>query len=61
MTRADANDDEVSGWAIGAAAFAAFMMLMLGCWLLIAGIAALARDGFSVATENYLFQFDTTT
>ncbi|TFC51718.1 hypothetical protein E3T26_05255 [Cryobacterium sp. TMT1-21] len=55
------TEQEPSGWTVGAAAFAAFMMLMLGCWWLIAGIAALAQDGFYVATENYVLQFDTTT
>lgn len=52
---------EPSGWAIGWTAFAAFMMLVQGCWWLIAGFIAIINDSFYVATEEYLFQFDITT
>ncbi|WP_420898182.1 DUF7144 family membrane protein [Cryobacterium shii] len=45
---------------MGAAAFAAFMMLMLGSWWIIGGIVALVDDTFYVATANYILQFDTT-
>lgn len=54
------NDRQPGAWTIGATAFAAFMMLMLGSWWLIAGIVALANDDFYVVTGEYVFQFDVT-
>ena len=54
------NDQQPGAWTIGAAAFAAFMMLMLGCWWLIAGIVALANDEFYLVTDEYVFRYDVT-
>jgi hypothetical protein len=52
---------EPSAWAIGWTAFAGFMMLVQGCWWLIAGFIALVNDTFYVAGDEYIFQFDATT
>lgn len=52
---------ERSGWAMGWAAFAAFMMLMQGMWWLIAGLVAILDDDFYVVGREYIFQFDATT
>lgn len=51
---------EPSGWAVGWIAFAAMMMLLIGCFHIIAGLVALIDDEFFVATRNYVFEFDTT-
>ena len=55
------SDKQPSGWAVGWTVFAAFMMIMLGGWWLMAGFVGIIDDTFYVKTPNYLFQFDTTT
>ncbi len=52
---------EPSGAAVGWAAFASFMMIIIGIWWIIAGLVALVNDDFYVATRNYVFKFDATT
>ena len=52
---------EPSGWAIGWITFAAFMMLIIGSFHVIAGLVALIDDNFYVVGKEYIFQFDTTT
>ncbi len=49
-----------SGAAVGWTMFAAFMMILIGAWWIIAGLVALVNDDFYVATKNYLFKFDAT-
>ena len=49
-----------SSWAIGWTAFAAIMMLVMGIWWFIAGLAAIIEDTFFVVTEDYIFKFDVT-
>jgi hypothetical protein len=41
--------------------FAAAMMIMLGIWQILVGIAAIAEDGFFVVAPNYTYEIDTTT
>jgi hypothetical protein len=53
-------EPQLSGWAVGGIAFAAVMMIMIGIFQAIAGIAAIANDEFFVITENYTFDLDTT-
>ena len=66
-SRACGNEEEFmaqrepSGAAVGWTAFAAFMMIMLGAWWIIAGLVALVNDDFFVATRKYVFRFDATT
>lgn len=50
-----------SGWAVGWTFFAGFMMIMIGSWHAIAGLAAIINDTFYVEGADYVFQFDTTT
>lgn len=47
-------------WAIGGMIFAASMMIMLGIWQIIVGLAALIDDEFFLATPNYTYEIDTT-
>jgi len=47
-------------WAVGGLIFAASMMIMLGLWQVMVGIAAIFRDEFFVTTDNYVFNLDTT-
>ena len=52
---------EVSGWAIGWALFAAVIMITVGCFQVIAGIAAIAEDDIYVTTPNWVLDLDVTT
>ncbi|GAA4146835.1 DUF7144 family membrane protein [Actinomadura keratinilytica] len=48
------------GWALGVVLFAGILLVTVGIFQLIAGIAALARDEFFVVTANYAFAVDVT-
>ena len=50
----------VSGWAVGGMIFAASMMVLLGAFQILAGIAAIANDKFYVVGRNYAFDLDVT-
>jgi hypothetical protein len=50
----------LSGWAVGGMFFAAVMMVMIGFFHAIAGLAAILEDEFFVVTENYVFDLDVT-
>jgi hypothetical protein len=52
--------DEPSGWAVGGLLFAATIMLMIGTFQVIVGLAAVINDDFFVVTRNYTFDLDTT-
>ena len=52
---------EPSGWAIGWTTFAAFMLIMIGTFHAIAGLAAVVDDTFYALGQEYVFKFDTTT
>jgi hypothetical protein len=51
---------EVSGWALGAIAFAATMMTLIGVFQAVAGLVAIFDDEFYVVTANYTFDLDVT-
>jgi hypothetical protein len=51
---------ERSGWAVGFTYFAAFMLMLIGVFQAIAGLAAILKDNFYVVGDNYAFKFDTT-
>ena len=51
-------EEQVSGWALGAIAFAATIMTMSGVFQVITGLAAVLNDEFFVATRNYTFDLD---
>jgi hypothetical protein len=54
------NDPEVSGWAVGAIAFAATMMTLIGVFQALNGLVAIFNDDFFVVTRNYTFDLDVT-
>jgi hypothetical protein len=52
---------ERSASAAAGYVFAAVIMIMVGCFQAIVGLAALFEDEFFVVTPNYVFDVDTTT
>jgi hypothetical protein len=54
------DSPRVSGWAIGGMTFAASMMVLVGCFQALTGLAAILNDDFFVVTRNYAFDLDTT-
>ena len=50
-----------SAWAAGWATFAAAMLMLMGVFHVLSGIAGVAEDTVYVATQNYIFEFDATT
>lgn len=54
-------EPEASGLAVGGAMFAGVLMVIVGFFELIAGLAAISNDEIFVKTENYLFNFDVST
>jgi hypothetical protein len=55
-----AQDQPVSGWAIGGLTFAATMMIIIGVFQSVSGLAAIIDDEFFVVGQNYTYEFDTT-
>ena len=55
------SQNEPSGWAIGWSLFAAVMLITVGCFQVIAGIAAIAEDELYVKGNDYVLQMDVTT
>ena len=60
VTRKPSPQREPSTWAVGWITFAGVVMIMVGFFHVMAGLAGLIDDDFFVATRNYVFQFDTT-
>jgi hypothetical protein len=58
--RYEAGAERVSGWAVGFVVFAAVMMMIIGAFQVIAGIAAIFEDDFFVLGPNYLYDVDVT-
>jgi hypothetical protein len=54
------SGDRPSGWAIGFVVFAAVMMVLVGTFQVIAGIAAIFEDEFFVVGPNYVYDVDVT-
>jgi hypothetical protein len=52
---------EHSGGAVGLTMFAAFMLILIGSYHVIAGLAGILEDEIYAVTPNYVFQFDATT
>lgn len=50
-----------NAWASGLMVFAAAVLLTVGVFQILQGIAALAEDEFFVRGPNYTYQFDLTT
>ena len=61
MAQYDAGDTpRVSGWVVGGITFAGTLLLMIGAFQTIAGLAAIINDNFFVVTKNYSFDLDVT-
>ena len=60
MSTVSRTDAGVSGWAYGFAAFAGAIMLLVGIFHGLAGIAAIFENEFFVAGPNYLYEVDVT-
>jgi hypothetical protein len=60
MTDYTTREPSVSGWAIGGVTFAATIMVLVGIFEAIAGLAAIFDDDFYVVTRNYAFDLDVT-
>ena len=58
MSQYETESPQVSGWAAGGITFAATMMVMIGAFQVIAGLAAIFDDDFFVVTPNYVFDLD---
>ena len=54
------SGERPSGWAIGFVVFAAVMMVLVGTFQVIAGIAAIFEDEFFVVGPNYVYDVDVT-
>ncbi len=50
-----------SGAAVGFTMFAAFMMILIGSFHIIAGLAGILEDEFYAVTPNWVLEFDATT
>jgi hypothetical protein len=50
----------VSGWALGGIAFAGVIMIMIGIFHALAGLAAIIKDDFFVVGANYAYELDPT-
>ena len=51
---------EVSDAAVGLTALAGILMFLLGGWWIIAGFVAIVNDDFFVVTQEWIFEFSTT-
>jgi hypothetical protein len=61
MTSGDMDErQDVSSGAVGGIAFAASMMVMIGAFSIVAGLAAILDDDYLVVTRRYAFDLDTT-
>ena len=49
-----------SGMAVGGVVFAAVMMIIIGAFQAIAGLAAIIEDDLFVVGKEYIFELDTT-
>jgi hypothetical protein len=60
MTQYESREAPVSGWAAAGITFAATIMLLIGIFQAIAGLAAIFDDQFYVVAGNYAFDLDVT-
>jgi len=51
---------QTSGWAVGLSLFAGLMMIIIGVFQVIVGVAAIIEDQFYVVTPKYAFDVDVT-
>jgi hypothetical protein len=55
-----ASRAEPSGWAVGLASFAGFMLVLIGSFQFFEGLAAIINDDYFVVGKNYTYNLDTT-
>lgn len=55
------QDPKLSGWAAGGIGFAAAILLLVGVFQTVAGLAAIIEDEFFVIGREYAFSLDVTT
>ncbi len=61
MTYGDIDDrPAVSGWAVGALAFAGSLLIIIGAFSAIAGLAAIIDDDYFVVVRGSAFDLDVT-
>jgi hypothetical protein len=60
MSSMDRTDAPVSGWVYGFAAFGGAVMLMIGIFQALAGLAAIFENEFFVVSSNYFYEIDVT-
>ena len=56
-----ARSTELSGSAVAGYVFAGVILIIVGCFQAIAGLAAIFEDEFFVVSPNYVFEVNTTT
>jgi hypothetical protein len=54
------TSEPVSGWAVGGVYFAGILMIVIGVFEAIAGLAAIIENEFFVVSQNYSFEVDVT-
>jgi hypothetical protein len=52
---------DYSSWAVGWAGFAGVMLIIIGVFDILQGLVAIVDDEFYVVTQEWVFEFDTTT
>ena len=52
------TEQPISGWAAGGITFAACVLVLIGAFQIIAGLAAIFEDEFYVVSQNYVFDLD---
>lgn len=60
MTQLTNDRKDISGWAVGGVIFAATMMVMIGVFQVVQGLAAIIDDEFFVVTPGYAYELDVT-
>jgi hypothetical protein len=60
MAQYDMDRPRVSGWTVGGITFAGTMLILIGFFQAINGLAAIFDDEFFVVTQNYTFDVDVT-
>jgi hypothetical protein len=59
MTDPRPTRQDPSAWAMSGVLFAASMLMLIGCFQVIAGLVAIFDDEFYVVARNYTFNLDT--
>jgi hypothetical protein len=54
------SSEPVSGWAVGGVFFAGILMIVIGIFEAIKGLAAILENEFFVVSQNYTFEVDVT-